>query len=82
LYQLLYGGKYPFLADDLQTLTSNVINDDLSFPKEPISPTPLRENLKSVAEKLMVKNPEERISSSALNELFKGYLSEMGLKKE
>jgi len=83
LYQLLYGGKYPFLADDLQTLTSYVINDDITFPKEPISPpTPLRENLRSVVEKLMIKNPEERMSSSALNELFKGYLSEMGLKNE
>jgi len=82
LYQLLYGGKYPFLADDLQTLTACVINDELTFPKETSPPAPLREKLKSVVEKLLKKNPDERMTSSALNQLFKGYMTELGFSNK
>jgi len=82
LYQLLFGGKYPFLADDLQTLTACVINDELTFPKELTPTTPLRENLKSAAEKLLKKNPEERTTSSALNQIFKEFAMELGFVKE
>jgi len=81
LYQLLFGGKYPFLADDLQTLTASVINDELTFPKELTPSTPIRDNLKSVVEKLLKKNPAERTNSTSLNQLFKDYSVELGLKK-
>jgi len=82
LYQLLYGGKYPFLADDLQTLTTCVVNDELAFPKDVHPPSALRQSLKTVVEKLLRKNPQERISSTNLNMIFKEFMEEIGEGKK
>jgi len=81
LYQLLFGGKYPFLADDLQSLTMSVINDELSFPKEVSPPSVIRCNLKLVVGKCMKKNPDERISSTELSFLLKGFMTELVTKE-
>jgi len=70
LYQLLYKGKYPFVADDLETLALIVNTQDLTFPKE-LETTRLRDSLKSLTSKLLHKNPQERMTSSALYETLK-----------
>jgi len=70
LYQLLYKGKYPFVADDLETLALLVTTQDLSFPKE-LEMTKLRDTLKSLTSKLLQKNPQERMTSSSLYETLK-----------
>jgi len=70
LYQLMYKGKYPFVAEDLETLAVVVNSQELTFPKEYES-TKLRDNLKSIATKLLKKNPQERLTSSELYDTLK-----------
>jgi len=70
LYQLLFKGKYPFVADDLETLALLVTTQDLTFPKE-LEMTKLRDTLKSLTSKLLQKNPQERMTSSSLYETLK-----------
>jgi len=74
LYQLLFKGKYPFVAEDLETLAHVVITQELSFPKE-LETTKLRDSLKSLSAKLLQKNPPERMSASELYESLKALSS-------
>jgi len=70
LYQLLFKGKYPFVAEDLETLAHVVVTQELTFPKE-LETTNLRDELKSISAKLLQKNPQERMNSSSLYESLK-----------
>jgi len=72
LYQLLYKGKYPFVAEDLETLAHVVTTQELTFPKE-LETTNLRDELKSISAKLLQKNPQERMNSSSLYESLKSF---------
>jgi len=78
LFQLLFGGKYPFLADDLETLTNHVTNQELYFPPSDSNPSNLREDMKMVVEKLLKKDPEQRMTSMELNTVFLGFRAHLG----
>jgi len=77
LYQLLHKGKYPFVAEDLETLAHVVTTQELTFPKE-LESTKIRDTLKSLSSKLLMKNPQVRMNSNTLYENLKTLSTDAG----
>ncbi|GMH35908.1 hypothetical protein BSKO_03776 [Bryopsis sp. KO-2023] len=61
LYTLVYG-RIPFTAPNLYQLFQVVQNEDVAFPEN----VPISESLKDLLQRLLTKNPKERITLSEI----------------